>query len=189
MLRAELGNDWETAFSSFPRVPMASASIGQVHAATLRNGMPVAVKVQFPGVEDSISSDLNNLSLLLRGSAVLPRGLFLNNTVKVFRGELADECNYEKEAENGRRMKRFLEHESFFEVPEVIDEVSTRRVLTTELMSGRPLSEIKGFSQELRDKVRSFHDLQFGVNVPVTGRNGSASAMFIGVVQVPVDAD
>lgn len=132
---------------------MAAASIGQVHAATLKNGRRVAVKVQFPGVEDSISSDLNNLSLLLRGSAVLPKGLFLNNTVKVFRGELADECNYDKEAENGRRMKQFLEDESFFEVPEVIDELSTRRVLTTELMSGRPLSEIKGFSQELRDKV------------------------------------
>lgn len=154
VLRAELGPDWESAFSSFPRVPMASASIGQVHSATLASsGMPVAVKVQFPGVEDSISSDLNNLSLLLRGSAVLPRGLFLNNTVKVFRGELADECNYEKEAENGRRMRENLKDEPFFEVPRVVEELSTRRVLTTELMSGRPLSEIKGFSQELRDKV------------------------------------
>ncbi|KAJ9105795.1 hypothetical protein QFC19_003362 [Naganishia cerealis] len=154
VLRAELGEDWEAAFSSFPRVPIASASIGQVHKATLaKNGMPVAVKVQFPGVEQSISSDLNNLTLLLRGSAVLPRGLFLNNTVKVFRGELADECNYEKEAENGRRMREYLKDEPFFEVPEVIDELSTRRVLTTELMSGRPLSESKSFSQELRDKI------------------------------------
>jgi aarF domain-containing kinase len=138
---------------------MASASIGQVHSAVLAStGMPVAVKVQFPGVEDSISSDLNNLSLLLRGSAVLPRGLFLNNTVKVFRGELADECNYEKEAENGRRMREYLKDEPFFEVPRVVEELSTRRVLTTELMSGRPLSEIKGFSQELRDKVSSEWD-------------------------------
>lgn len=132
---------------------MASASIGQVHSATLTDGTLVAVKVQFPGVEASISSDLNNLSLLLRGSAILPRGLFLNNTVKVFRGELADECNYEKEAENGRRMRDNLRDEPFYEVPRVIDELSTRKVLTTELMSGRPLSEIKGFSQELRDKV------------------------------------
>lgn len=153
-MRAELGNEWETAFSAFPRVPIAAASIGQVHRATLAtNGMRVAVKVQFPGVEQSIVSDLNNLTLLLRGSAVLPRGLFLNNTVKVFRGELADECDYEKEAEAGRRMKVYLKDESFFEVPQVIDELSTRRVLTTEMMSGRPLSESKGFSQELRDKV------------------------------------
>ncbi|KAJ9120523.1 hypothetical protein QFC24_005196 [Naganishia onofrii] len=155
VMRAELGNDWESAFADFPRVPIAAASIGQVHRATLvKNGMPVAVKVQFPGVEDSISSDLNNLTLLLRGSAVLPRGLFLNNTVKVFRGELADECNYEKEAEAGRRMKEYLKDEEFFEVPQVVDELSTRRMLTTEMMSGRPLSESKAFSQELRDKLQ-----------------------------------
>ncbi|KAJ9115503.1 hypothetical protein QFC22_005261 [Naganishia vaughanmartiniae] len=155
VMRTELGPDWESAFSDFPRVPIAAASIGQVHRATLAStGMAVAVKVQFPGVEDSISSDLNNLTLLLRGSAVLPRGLFLSNTVKVFRGELADECNYEKEAEAGRRMKVYLEGEEFFEVPRVIDELSTRRVLTTEMMSGRPLSESKAFSQELRDKLQ-----------------------------------
>ncbi|KAJ9095026.1 hypothetical protein QFC21_005819 [Naganishia friedmannii] len=154
VMRAELGNDWESAFSDFPRVPIAAASIGQVHRATLaQNGMSVAVKVQFPGVEQSISSDLNNLTLLLRGSAVLPRGLFLTNTVKVFRSELADECDYEKEAEAGRRMKAYLRDEEFYEVPEVIDELSTRRVLTTEMMSGRPLSESKAFSQELRDKI------------------------------------
>lgn len=168
---------------------MAAASIGQVHAATLKNGKRVAVKVQFPGVEDSISSDLNNLSLLLRGSAVLPKGLFLNNTVKVFRGELADECNYDKEAENGRRMKRFLEDESFFEVPEVIDDLSTRRVLTTELMSGRPLSEIKGFSQELRDKVSHVLLVRGPALTSRIGRNGCAPALSVGVVQVSLDAD
>lgn len=135
---------------------MAAASIGQVHRAILKStGKEVAVKVQFPGIHDSITSDLNNISLLLRTSAILPRGLYLNNTISVFRGELADECDYVLEAENQRKMKRFLEdqNEQFFEVPAVIDELSTMRVLTTEIQPGKPLSQIKQFDQALRDKV------------------------------------
>ncbi len=156
-MRAELGPGWESSFSSFTRLPLASASIGQVHSATLSsdNNLPVAVKIQFPGVQSSISSDLDNLSLLLRTSALLPRGLFLDNTLKVMRGELVDECDYIKEAENGRRMKEYLKDDEFFEVPTVIEELTTGKVLTTEMMSGKPLSQIKGFSQELRDKVNS----------------------------------
>jgi aarF domain-containing kinase len=156
VMRAELGSDWESNFSSFPRVPMAAASIGQVHRARLAGSdREVAVKVQFPGIHDSINSDLNNISLLLRTSAILPRGLYLNNTISVFRGELADECNYTLEADAQRKMKRFLQEaqDDFFEVPEVIDELSTERVLTTEIQPGRPLSQIKDFTQATRDKV------------------------------------
>lgn len=73
----------------------------------------------------------------------------------MMRGELVDECDYIKEAENGRRMKEYLKDDEFFEVPTVIEELTTGKVLTTEMMSGKPLSQIKGFSQELRDKVNS----------------------------------
>jgi aarF domain-containing kinase len=156
VLRTQLGDDWESNFSSFPRIPMAAASIGQVHRAVLKsNGKEVAVKVQFPGIHDSITSDLNNMTLLLRGSAVLPRGLYLDNTIKVFRQELADECDYIMEADSQRKMKLYLgqQGEQFFEVPAVIDELSTQRVLTTEIQPGRPLSQIKDFDQAMRDKV------------------------------------
>ncbi|KAH8078324.1 ABC1 family-domain-containing protein [Filobasidium floriforme] len=156
VMRAELGDDWESHFTTFPRVPMAAASIGQVHRAVLKStGQEVAVKVQFPGIHNSITSDLNNISLLLRTSAILPRGLYLNNTISVFRKELADECDYILEADNQRKMKRFLEdqNEQFFEVPAVIDELSTQRVLTTEIQPGKPLSQIKQFDQALRDKI------------------------------------
>ena len=135
---------------------MAAASIGQVHRAVLKStGKEVAVKVQFPGIHNSITSDLNNISLLLRTSAILPRGLFLNNTISVFRQELADECDYIMEADSQRKMKRYLEGqgEQFFEVPAVMDELCTQRVLTTEIQPGRPLSQIKDFDQAMRDKV------------------------------------
>jgi aarF domain-containing kinase len=158
-MRSELGPDWEASFAEFERIPVASASIGQVHKAKVASSnLPVAVKVQFPGIASSITSDLDNLSILLKTSALLPRGLYLDNTLAVMRGELADECDYLKEAESGRRFRVLLKDDELFEVPEVVDELCTSRILTTEMMSGRPLSEIKHLSQETRDKVRLSRD-------------------------------
>lgn len=153
VLRAELGDAWESLFAAFDRVPVAAASIGQVHRATLADGTPVAVKIQFPGVAGSISSDLANVSLLLRGSAVLPKGLYLQNTIAVARRELEDECDYIREGAAGARFHRLLEGDPVFDVPRVIDEATTGKVLTTEWMGGRPLSKMRGMSQEQRDLV------------------------------------
>jgi aarF domain-containing kinase len=153
-MTAELGSDWESLFVDFKRTPVASASIGQVHQATLKStGQRVAVKVQFPGIKDSIASDLNNLSLLLRSAALLPKGLYLENTIKVMRRELEDECDYLKEAEACRRFKSLLKDDEYFEVPDVVDEASTGQVLTMEWMNGKPLSRTKNLSQETRNEV------------------------------------
>lgn len=88
----DLGKSWESYFSSFSRVPSHAASIGQVHLGTLsaefsptKKEEEVAVKVQFPHIERSISSDLSYLKLLLGASMLLPKGLFLDSTIKVFR--------------------------------------------------------------------------------------------------------
>lgn len=163
-MAAELGPDWESKFKTFSAVPIASASIGQVHVGTIAsadgsNDIKVAVKVQFPGVASSIASDLSNLGLLLRSSALLPKGLFLGNTMKVMKGELEDECDYVREAECARRFRDLLEKDGergLFKVPKVVDELSTASVLTMEFMEGKPISQIKGLSQEMRNKVCLF---------------------------------
>ncbi|WWC93078.1 uncharacterized protein L201_008043 [Kwoniella dendrophila CBS 6074] len=154
VMREEFGSDWQSLFSSFDRTPIASASIGQVHRATLASdGTTVAVKIQFPGVASSIESDLNNLSLLLRSSALLPKGLYLQNTIAVMRRELQDECDYVKEAAAGRKFGQLLQKDHYFSVPKVVEEATTGRVLTTQWMDGRPLSRVKGLSQEARDRI------------------------------------
>jgi aarF domain-containing kinase len=165
-MSSELGAEWRSRFTDFSSVPMASASIGQVHSGSItRNGVvtPVAVKIQFPGVSTSISSDLSNLALLLRTSALLPKGLFLDNTLRVMRGELEDECDYVREADCARRFGEFLgvgergeegNKGGFFRVPRIIDELSTSNVLTMERMEGVPLSRVGGLSQEKRNLVR-----------------------------------
>eukprot|EP00158_Paraphelidium_tribonemae_P004728 Partr_v1_DN26936_c1_g1_i1_m7056 putative AarF domain containing kinase len=71
--------------------------------ATLHDGTPVAVKVQYPGVADSISNDLDNLSILLRYSGLLPRGLFLDNTIRTARKEMLQETGYEVESQSMER--------------------------------------------------------------------------------------
>lgn len=152
----ELGSDWQSLFTEFERTPIASASIGQVHRATLASdGSPVAVKIQFPGIANSISSDLSYLTPLLRSSAVLPKGLYLQNTIAVMRRELADECDYKREADAGQRFRDFLEGDEFFDVPKVFPEATTDKILTTEWIAGKPLSKMTGMSQETRDKVGS----------------------------------
>lgn len=160
VMREDLGSEWRTSFSSFNDVPFASASIGQVHAATLSTdhpsplaGQKVAVKVQFPGVRESIGSDLSNLRWLVSASALLPKGLFLDNTIRVMRRELDDECDYERERDMCKRFGTLLNGQGSFAVPRVVDALCSKRVLTCEMMKGRPLTQAARYPQEKRDDI------------------------------------
>jgi len=155
VLVANLGADWRSLYSEFTEIPMAAASIGQVHAARLAStGMPVAVKVQYPGVAQSIDSDLNNLSILLTAGKLLPKGLYLDKTIANARVELAWECDYVREKECAQRFKRLLgDEEKIFRVPEIIEEASGKQVLTMEMMQGVGVAKIEGFTQEMKDYV------------------------------------
>ncbi len=143
VLASNLGADWRDLFSYFEEKPLAAASIGQVHRATLRsNGEAVAVKIQFPGVADSINSDLDNLGVLLTATRMLPRGLYLDKTIDNARTELAWECDYEREAACAQRFQTLLAeaHEmggdGDFVVPAVFAEASGKQVLTMSFMGG-----------------------------------------------------
>lgn len=160
VMREELGEDWRGKFASFDSTPFAAASIGQVHHGVLSKdhpshpNMPVAIKIQFPGIRESIESDLSYLRWLLSVSALLPKGLFLENTINQMRLELEDECDYSREAEMGRRFGEIFAGEgSDFEVPQVVADLCGKRVLTTQMMKGRPLSHVEGYSPERRNEV------------------------------------
>ncbi|KAF2738509.1 ubiquinone biosynthesis protein-like protein coq-8 [Polyplosphaeria fusca] len=155
VLTDNLGSDWRELFDSFDEVPIAAASIGQVHKAVLRSTKePVAVKVQYPGVSNSIDSDLNNLSILLTASRLLPKGLFLDKTIANARTELAWECDYTREAECQTRFRDLLQDDlDVFIVPKVFPEASGREVLTAELMTGIGVTKLPALSQEERDWI------------------------------------
>ncbi|KAH8803270.1 ABC1 family-domain-containing protein [Xylogone sp. PMI_703] len=155
VLVSNLGENWRDLFSSFDEKPMAAASIGQVHSAVLKStGERVAVKVQYPGVADSIDSDLNNLAILLTASRLLPKGLFLDKTIANARTELAWECDYLREAECGRRFQELLTDETdTFVVPKVYPEASGKQVLTMEFMDGIGVTRMQNFTQEQKDWI------------------------------------
>ncbi|CAD6573830.1 MAG: hypothetical protein ASARMPRED_006329 [Alectoria sarmentosa] len=155
VLTSNLGADWRDLFSSFDEKPIAAASIGQVHSATLKSsGQRVAVKVQYPGVADSIDSDLSNLSMLLTASRLLPKGLFLDKTIANARIELGWECDYVREAEMGQRFRALLADEKdIFHVPIIIPEASGPQVLTAEYLHGTGVTKVQTFTQEQRDWI------------------------------------
>ncbi|PUU83296.1 ABC1 family-domain-containing protein [Tuber borchii] len=156
VLESNLGPKWRDLFSAFEEIPMAAASIGQVHAATLSsNGLPVAVKIQYPGVAASISSDLSNLAILLTASRLLPKGLYLDKTIANARVELAWECDYLREAESAKRFAILLQNDtSVFKVPAIIDEACGPQVLTMERMGGVGVTKIMSkLTQQERDFI------------------------------------
>ncbi|KAI0444589.1 ABC1-domain-containing protein [Xylaria telfairii] len=156
VLVASLGPEWRDLFEDFEETPIAAASIGQVHRATLKSGEKVAVKIQFPGVADSINSDLDNISMLLLASGMLPKGLYLNKTIDNARTELGWECDYERELACGKRFKTLLaDEEDVFTVPEVYAHASGKHVLTMQFMEGVGVTRVKGSSltQAQRDWI------------------------------------
>uniref|UniRef100_A0A3Q4N8Q1 Atypical kinase COQ8A, mitochondrial n=1 Tax=Neolamprologus brichardi TaxID=32507 RepID=A0A3Q4N8Q1_NEOBR len=152
-LNSDLGPNWRDKLEMFEERPFAAASIGQVHLARMKDGREVAMKIQYPGVAQSINSDVNNLMTVLNMSNALPEGLFPEHLIDVMRKELALECDYIREAQCARKFRELLKDHPFFYVPEVIDELSSRHVLTTELVPGFPLDKAESLSQELKNEI------------------------------------
>ncbi|KAK1277109.1 hypothetical protein QJS04_geneDACA015763 [Acorus gramineus] len=153
VIESELGSDWSSKLKSFDYEPLAAASIGQVHRAVTKDGLDVAMKIQYPGVADSIESDIENVRRLLDYTNLIPKGMFLDRAIKVAKEELSRECDYELEAKNQTRFRELLSNMEGFYVPMVIDGISSKRVLTTELVSGVPIDRVALLDQETRNYV------------------------------------
>ncbi|XP_038149191.1 atypical kinase COQ8A, mitochondrial isoform X2 [Cyprinodon tularosa] len=152
-LNSDFGPNWRDKLESFEDRPFAAASIGQVHLARMKDGREVAMKIQYPGVAQSINSDVTNLMAVLNMSNALPEGLFPEHLIDVMRRELALECDYIREAQCAKKFRELLKDDPFFYVPEVIEELSSTHVLTTELVPGFPLDKAESLSQELKNEI------------------------------------
>jgi len=153
VMTAELGSDWRKHFQDFPDQPFAAASIGQVHHALLHDGTEVAVKVQYPGVAKSIDSDIRNLMSLISVMAFLPDGLFIDNIAKHMSIELAQECDYVREAKCGDTMSRILSQYPEYHVPAVYQDLCTTQVLTTQYITGLTIDSCAELSQDTRNYI------------------------------------
>ena len=153
LLREELGEKPSDVFAEFEEEAFAAASIGQVHRAVTHDGKAVAVKVQYPGVAEAVETDLRNLSLLLPLVRRLAPGLDVKALYAELRERIAEELDYELEAQHQRAVSRAHRGHPFAYVPEVFTELSSRRVLVTELIRGARFEEIKARDEATRDRV------------------------------------
>ncbi|MDB4965375.1 MAG: AarF/ABC1/UbiB kinase family protein [Myxococcales bacterium] len=148
----ELGQPLERAFARFDEKPIASASIGQVHRATLPTGEEVAVKIQYPGVADAIRADLGNAAMLYRLVAPLYPGVDTRSVIDELRGRVLEELDYAREADNQREFLKLYDNHPFIRVPRVFASHSTARVLTTEFIAGRRFDEVVGLDEATRSR-------------------------------------
>jgi len=153
VLAEEWGNDWRTNFRRFEPRPIAAASIGQVHRALTRDGRTLAIKVQYPGVAQSIDSDVDNVATLLRVTGLLPKELDIAPLLAAAKEQLHEEADYRRE---GRMMQRYGEllagHEAFV-VPTLDEELTRDRVLAMSYEEGRPVEDLADQPQDVRDSV------------------------------------
>jgi predicted unusual protein kinase regulating ubiquinone biosynthesis (AarF/ABC1/UbiB family) len=147
VVEAELGMPPEHVFREWDPVPFAAASIGQVHRAITHDGRAVAVKVQYPGIARSITSDLRNVGLLRRIVGAAFPGLDVRALVDELAARLHEEVDYAREANSQELFARFYEGHPFIHVPHVVRELSTPRVLTSELVSGATFDELLTWDQ------------------------------------------
>jgi predicted unusual protein kinase regulating ubiquinone biosynthesis (AarF/ABC1/UbiB family) len=152
LLREELGEKPSSVFASFEEEAFAAASIGQVHRAVTHEGQPVAVKVQYPGVAEAVDTDLRNLTLLLPLVKRLAPGLDVKAVYGELRERIAEELDYELEAQNQRAVARAHRGHPFAHVPEVHTDLSSRRVLVTDLLVGDRFEAVKQRDEATRDR-------------------------------------
>jgi predicted unusual protein kinase regulating ubiquinone biosynthesis (AarF/ABC1/UbiB family) len=146
-----LGAPPDEVFERWDPLPVASASIGQVHRALTDDGRAVAVKVQYPGVDEAIRADLENVDFLFGAMGMLFPGMDPEPIVGELRERLLEEVDYELEATNQRRFADYYRGHPHIHVPAVVDELSTRRVLVTELAEGARFDEVRTWPDEQRD--------------------------------------
>ena len=143
LMVAEWGEPVSAVLADIEPEAMAAASIGQVHRATTRDGVDVAVKVQYPGIAEAVEADLRNLRLLLPLLGRLAPGLDTKALGDELRERISEELDYELEAANQRRVWRWWRGHPHVLVPRVDTALSTRRVLVSELHEGMRFDDLK----------------------------------------------
>jgi predicted unusual protein kinase regulating ubiquinone biosynthesis (AarF/ABC1/UbiB family) len=147
------GPDWEELFYGFDMKPLAAASIGQVHKTISPDGREIVLKVQYPGVADSIESDVDNIASLLRMSGLLPADVDIQPLLDDAKEQLKDEADYLKEAKYLQAFCKKLGGDERYILPEVLPELTHRNVLAMTYVSGGPIEELRDVPQDERDRV------------------------------------
>jgi predicted unusual protein kinase regulating ubiquinone biosynthesis (AarF/ABC1/UbiB family) len=151
VVEEELGAPPEHAFARWDPQPIAAASIGQVHRAVTLDGRAVAVKVQYPGITETIAADLRNVALLRRMLRFTAPAQDVDALLTELRDRIGEELDYRREAGNQRLLAAYYDGHPTIHVPAIVSELSTRRIVTSELSGGARFAELASWPQHERD--------------------------------------
>jgi predicted unusual protein kinase regulating ubiquinone biosynthesis (AarF/ABC1/UbiB family) len=147
------GRGWLSRFEHFEPRPVAAASIGQVHRARTRDGRDLAIKIQYPGVRESIDSDVRNVAALMRMAGVLPQRLNLDPLLAEARRQLHEEADYAREGAWLTRFGDLLAGDDRFRVPRLHEDFTTEDVLAMDYVEGTPVEAMADAPETERDRV------------------------------------
>ena len=153
VMQESLGPGWEQLFKRFSFTPMAAASIGQVHAAVSQSDRQLALKIQYPGISQSIDSDVDNVATLLKVSRLVPDRLDLQPLLQEAKRQLHEEADYLQEAGHLRHFAVALEESPEFLVPGVDENLTRENILAMDLLEGEPIESLTTATQATRDRV------------------------------------
>lgn len=145
------GRDWRRRFAHFQAHPIAAASIGQVHRARLPDGRELAIKVQYPGVAQSIDADVDNVATLLRVSGLLPRELDVAPLLEEAKRQLAEEADYVREGAMLERYRQAIGDNPAVVLPELEPALTTGNVLAMTYVPGVAIETLEDAPQAVRD--------------------------------------
>jgi predicted unusual protein kinase regulating ubiquinone biosynthesis (AarF/ABC1/UbiB family) len=152
-MATELGPDWRARFGDFEQAAAHAASLGQVHRATLPGGDRVAVKLQYPDMASAVEADLKQLDLMFAAYRLVDRSIDTAEIRDELGDRLREELDYAREAKHIALYRHMLAGEGGVTVPEVVGDLSTRRLLTMRWLDGKPLMSFRDASLETRNAI------------------------------------
>jgi predicted unusual protein kinase regulating ubiquinone biosynthesis (AarF/ABC1/UbiB family) len=152
-MQAELGPDWPSRFQSFEIEAAASASLGQVHRAVAPDGRQLAVKLQYPDMQSAVEADVNQLKMVFAIHARMDPAVETDEILQEISARLREELDYELEARHMALYGAIFRGDPLIRVPEVLPELSTKRLLTMNWLGGRRLLEYKAAPLEHRNQI------------------------------------
>ena len=155
LLKAEWGESWQKKFIQFPLQPIAAASIGQVHKVITQDLKRLAIKIQYPGIKQSINSDVDNVATLIKMTGLLPKGLDIKSLLSEAKKQLHDEADYALEGQYLERYAAVIENDDAFIMPVVDHEFSSDTILAMSFVDGIPIEQLVDAPQATRDQVMS----------------------------------
>src|SRR5262245_6512454 len=152
-MAAELGPDWEAKFAQFTHEAAASASLGQVHRARSHDGRALAAKLQYPDMQSAVEADLAQLSILFAIHRRMSPAIETSEMLKEISARLREELDYDLEARHTRLYGIIFENDGAIRVPEIVPELSTKRLLTMSWLDGRRLLDFTDRPLDQRNQI------------------------------------